>query len=341
MRSWTWLAVLLMGCPPPPLEEPEPVIVLGEVSMVGVDAGVLELGVLDGHLAHLVGTSISGNELVLGAVTLQNTTTARALLEITATVPGYTRTPDQRDDEIASEFQIAYTVAPTLDPRPFRDLTEPTEAELQVDVLVNGEPLETASGTFTVHPPGRMTWVQGPNDMRALISTLVTPGADEMEAIIRRAEAIVPDGGLNGYDHGPEGVIEEMAAIYQAFVENGQTFDTIDATFFDGPQQLTPLWRFQDSPTTVVDGCLALASAFEAIGLETYLFYTSDHMLVGARSSPGGDFYVIDPSVAGTGSFNDAAAEGVRRYEEAQPSDPAFLGIDLAAARDAGIAPMQ
>ncbi len=341
MRTLMVIAIAATACKPPPIEETPPMLELGAVEVVGAAAGVLREGRLYGYMAHLIGQEVNGEVLALGAVVLQNTSTRRANLGLRGGVIEFPGSDDSREVRIESGTSATYTLAPTLDLAAVAALTEPATATLEVVVTIDGVDAPAVTAPLEVSPRSVVPFRVGEQDLRGLAVVSVVPSHPEVLTLLRQAERIVPDGGLNGYDGDEAGVVDEMAAVYSVISDQGMSFTSLEVGFFDdeayvaGPDELLAAGE-----GTVVDGAMLLAGAFEAIGLETYITYLADHMLVAARTSPGGALYALDPAMVGVDDFIAAAGEGARRFEEAAEDDPDFLAVSLALARESGFAPM-
>jgi hypothetical protein len=177
--------------------------------------------------------------------------------------------------------------------------------------------LARTSSFNTVRRPDTGEWV----DLTHYYGAWVTPHAETVQALIRRAADLLPRRGIWGYQGSPESVEQQVAALYGALKQAGITYvnSVID---FGSPQghatQRTRLPRESVAlkSANCIDGTVLMASLLEGASLSPALVLIPGHAFVGWETWDGSDQWrFLETTMIAESDFAAACVSGQRQYE--------------------------
>jgi hypothetical protein len=235
------------------------------------------------------------------------------------------------------------SVIPPISLNDIAQLQAPVPATLTWEVLLDSERVDAGSIDGTISPVDRVRWTDADgDDIRPFVVTLVMPDEPALDPLLREAINFTSDGALQGYQANPEGVYNDIGAIYTALQNRDVAYSNIPGSFYDGAQRVRLVRdTLAAASANCIDGTLLMASAFESLGLNAYLVFMTGHALVAVETQPGsGTVWYIETTAISSHSFDDAATLGLQRVQSAQSEgDPELLMVSVDTLRDAGLLP--
>ena len=181
------------------------------------------------------------------------------------------------------------------------------------------------------------------------IASWVTPHDLELEGVLARAVAFVPDRRLPGYEdwknaeQQEQETYREAKAIFMALKGQGLAYVNSYATL-GGHQDLServrmPRVSLVQSSANCIDAAVMYASLFENLGMDATVVIVPGHAYAGVRVARSSEkFLFIDVALTGRTTFEAAVASAERGL--ARHSASSVKQIVIQQARDAGIYPM-
>lgn len=181
------------------------------------------------------------------------------------------------------------------------------------------------------------------------IASWVTPHDLELEGVLSRAVAFVPDRRLPGYEdwknaeQQEQETYREAKAIFMALKGQGLAYVNSYATL-GGHQDLServrmPRVSLVQSSANCIDAAVMYASLFENLGMDATVVIVPGHAYAGVRVARGSEkFLFIDVALTGRTTFEAAVASAERGL--ARHSAASVKQIVIQQARNAGIYPM-
>lgn len=207
----------------------------------------------------------------------------------------------------------------------------------------------------------------GVASMGELLSAFVMPNDPAVGGLLKRAGEILSGNGyspsLDGYQsHDPRRAHLLVSSLWSALVEKQLTYANPPKSFERrGQKTRRPSTILRDGLATCLDSSLLLASAIEAIGLNSILVMKRDHCFVGVwlvdttfgrlietdccevRKAVASEELIVFETTLLTnrpaGSFNDAIKMGLRLIDESEERQ-FVAAIDVARARMVKIQPL-
>lgn len=227
--------------------------------------------------------------------------------------------------------------------------------ETVVATVTGGDDSTQATALCSVHPvnevvsriydDGTGSWV----DMSLCYAAFVNEDHPWISAILQEAAARDGLARFSGYEFGPESVVRQMSAIWDALAARGLAYVDIATTSGSTTDVETQYVRFldqslHDQGANCVDGSVLFASIFRRIGLRPVLLFRPGHCLVAVYdSSEGGHLMGLETTLLSTGTFGDAFKLGQQELAAILPhlQLPGYSSVDIAVAREAGVRPIE
>jgi hypothetical protein len=288
----------------------------------------------------------------LATLTLENTSSTPRKVEFTLRLDGYTAEA-KKTLTLAPNAKVVTTVDATLDFNKLSALTTPTQAVYSYELIVDGK-TQKANGITVQVLPKESAFLSEPQfeknfSLLLLAGVMTTPNHPRIQELLN-----IPGAKFAGYQgvsadaESQKKVAAQAKLIYNAIKARGVNYVSTTESFFSGVQRIR--WPSQSidpkiSSANCVDGALLFASALEAIDLEAYVITVPGHAFAGFRLSPPGTPQVdvfIETTMVGSATFEQAAAEGLRKYNTAYVPNKGKDGtmmVPLAVARKMGIKP--
>lgn len=215
---------------------------------------------------------------------------------------------------------------------------------------------ETASALATcmVHPineavsrildPDTGEWV----DLSVCFAAYVNEDHPWINQILQEASARDGLARFSGYELGPESVVRQMRAVWDALAARGLTYVDLATTSSAVPGVATQYVRFldqsvRDQGANCVDASVLLASIFRRIGLRPVLIFRPGHCLIAVYdAAQGGQLIGVETTLLNSEPFGAAFALGGQELANILPhlDTPGYSSVDIALARQAGIRPI-
>jgi len=262
-----------------------------------------------------------------------------------------------RTVEVKRGESATLKLLPTLFPERARAITQVQRAtlHLRVDDLETGklECHDTLSlvclarnASFnSVTRPGSTE----PVDLTHYYGAWVTPYVEAVQERIRRAVSLCPAGRLLGYQGDPEGITQQVEALYQALREAEVTYVNSVLDYGAGSGQATQRTRLPREALAArsancIDGAVLLASLLEGASLEPAIVLVPGHAFVGWRTWNDADapWRFLETTLIGSHPFAAACESAQRQYQEAENYNRKQLRLHpVADLRSRGIWPME
>jgi hypothetical protein len=261
-----------------------------------------------------------------------------------------------RSVEIERGKEVTLKLLPPLTPERAHTMTEVRRATLHVCA----EDLDTRKvecyHTFHVTCLARnssFNTVSRPDtqesvDFSHYYGAWVTPYAEPVQGLIRRAAALCEGGMIWGYQRGPDAVTQQVRALYQALKEAEITYVNSVIDYGAAPGQHTQRTRLPRESLALrsancIDGSVLLASLLEGASLNAALVLVPGHALAGWETEDGsGEYRYLETTLIGGADFDAACASGQRQVAEFRDYYPDQLRIHrLADLRARKIYPME
>lgn len=151
-----------------------------------------------------------------------------------------------------------------------------------------------------------------------------------------------------GYQGGTQGVLLQVAAIWDALAARGLSYVNVATDSGTSPLVSTQYVRFldqsvHDQGANCVDASVLFASILRRIGLRPVLLFRPGHCFAGFYDAPdGGHLVAFETTMLGSASLAAAAAEGTKELQMTLPylGSPQYSIVDIAICRQQGINPI-
>lgn len=246
---------------------------------------------------------------------------------------------------------------PTFFPDRIQSVTELTRATLHIridDLDGNTEQqssfpiwlLARTSAYNGVEDPSTGRWV----DLSLYYGAWVTPNAPEVMRVLRRAADLHPRREIVGYNVGPEGVKEQVKAIFNALKAEDIVYIhsvlSFGATRGEYMQRVRlPRESIENKSANCIDGTVLMASVLEAASLNPGIVLVPGHALVAWETQDGnGQWEYLETTMIGSHDFEAAHKSGqTQKAFFDKVKDPSYFQLlslpDLRARH--GITPME
>lgn len=182
-------------------------------------------------------------------------------------------------------------------------------------------------------------------DFREYAAAWVTPASPKIEELLRQATQYVAGEAIYGYQGGEEGVLPQLAAIYQVinddyrirYVSTPVSLASTDKTYVQRIR--LPAETIEQQAGNCIETAVLYASAIEAMDMNPLLVLVPGHAFVACETDDGSHQYIfIETTVLGEGrTFEEALEIGQANWEEFQGQT---MLIDVRRWQDKGIKPM-
>lgn len=221
-------------------------------------------------------------------------------------------------------------------------------------LLVDGRQEAEASVVCTVHSVNeavsRISTGPGAQwqDTSVCFASFVNEDHPWISTLLQEA---VASGGVktfSGYQAGPQGVLSQVQAVWDALAARGLTYVNVATDSAASPLVSTQYVRFldqsvHDQGANCVDASVLFCSILRRIGLRPVLIFRPGHCFAGFYDGPdSGRIVAFETTLLGQAGFPAAAAEGAKELQSTLP----FLGtaqyslVDIALCRQQGISPI-
>jgi hypothetical protein len=154
---------------------------------------------------------------------------------------------------------------------------------------------------------------------------------------------------FSGYEFGPDSVVRQMRAIWDALAARGLSYADLATTSGAVPDVNTQYVRFldqtlHDQGANCVDASVLLASVFRRIGLRPVLIFKPGHCFVAVYdAAQGGQLIGLETTLLSTAPFGSAFSMGAQELNNTIPhlDSPGYSSVDIAVARQAGVRPIE
>jgi hypothetical protein len=235
-----------------------------------------------------------------------------------------------------------------------RQVTQLRPETILATVAGRGGPTQT-SATCMIHPvneavsrifdPESNAW----QDMSICYAAFVNEDHPWINQIL--SEAMQRDGvaRFSGYEFGPESVVRQMRAVWDALASRGLSYADLATTSGAVPDVSTQYVRFldqslRDQGANCVDASVLFASVFRRIGLRPVLVFKPGHCFVAVYDSQqGGQLIGLETTLLSSAAFGAAFALGTQELNNTLPhlESPGYSSVDIAVARQAGVRPIE
>jgi hypothetical protein len=157
-----------------------------------------------------------------------------------------------------------------------------------------------------------------------------------------------------GYQKPPDGVVEEIRAIWNAIQERGFRYSNITRSSGESDTVATQHVRLlgdavRTAQANCVEGSVLFASILRKLDMNPFLVLIPGHAFVGAFLDEAGEgFICIETTMLGNADFDQAVESGMRQFKEhadylldEDAEAPGYALIDIHEARQAGIMPIR
>ena len=214
--------------------------------------------------------------------------------------------------------------------------------------------LHDESADITVYSRRDFVWQNGLNDLanHTLLAAWITPEAPAVQALLQRAADYTDtwpmQTGYDGSANDETGTVwQRLEAVWGATLEYGLAASPLSGCLSDYSylHVRTPYDVMAEGSANYIEKALLLASATEALGLETALIFTPEQAYAGIRMDKvNALYYFIDTSLIGLSRFDQAVLQGEKAWEELKAhldaQDTGYFWLDLETARSQGVLPM-
>ena len=181
------------------------------------------------------------------------------------------------------------------------------------------------------------------------LAAFVTPhdGARKVDALLRQAKDHCSLGAMVGYQEvkGADRatvVLSQMKAVYEALAAAGFSYVNAPLSMDLRAQRIKyPTETLEDRSGNCIEAVLAFAAAFESMGMQPVIIVYEDHAQVAVRAwGDDPSLIVLETTLCGRGSFEDARTSGTKRYETARDAKKPPEVVDVRQWRVMGISPV-
>ena len=311
-------------------------------------------------------------------VTITNLTNDPRRLCVTSYIEGISaRAIKRRSSSAAARSRRPTTILllPTLLPDQARRITETQWAMLHVEVEIFGSTMnpQTRTDTWSNLVESRDTYpilllsrnsgfnsVEDPEtgirqDLTRYYAAWVTPHAEPVQALVRRAADRVPDRRIAGYQgrRNPETTAAQVRALFETLKAEGLSYVDSVIDFGAGPGQITqrtrlPRESLRHKSANCIDGTVLMASLLEAASLQPAIVLVPGHAFVAWETWEGTDEWdYLETTMIASHDFEAARQRARSLFErfssEDLPTDdgPLLRVLKLNDLRSQGIWPME
>lgn len=231
--------------------------------------------------------------------------------------------------ELAINETHEFKQLPTLFPDRIRDVNELTRATLNVVVedldgsveLHETEPiwlLARTSAPLAVMDPQTGHW----QDLTRYLGAFVTPNAPSLMTFLREAARLHPDGHLVGYQGGPERVVPQVKALFDALKTKAE-ITYVNSVVNFSPQQgfssqrvRLPRESLTDKEANCIDGTVLFASLLEGISMSPAIVLVPGHAFLAWETwRDSNEWRYLETTMIGSSTFEQACASAEKTAE--------------------------
>jgi len=169
-----------------------------------------------------------------------------------------------------------------------------------------------------------------------------------INSVLQEAIAAGSVRAFTGYQNGPQAVLQQAQAIWDAVAARGLSYVNVATDSGTSPQVSTQYVRFldqsvHDQGANCVDASVLFASILRRIGLRPVLLFRPGHCFTAFYDSADATHLVaFETTMLGNASFAAAAAEGGKELQATLPflGTPQYSIVDIALCRQQGINPI-
>ena len=221
-------------------------------------------------------------------------------------------------------------------------------------LLVDGRPAGEATLVCTLHSVNEAVsriynattgqWL----DTSVCFAAFVNEDHPWINALLQEAAAGGSVRAFTGYQSGPQGVLQQAQAIWDALAARGLSYVNVATDSSTSPLVSTQYVRFldqsvRDHGANCVDASVLFASILRRIGLRPVLLFRPGHCFTGFYdAAEGGRLVAFETTFLGAAPFSAAEAEGAKELQTTLPylGTPQYSIVDIAVCRGEGITPI-
>jgi hypothetical protein len=231
--------------------------------------------------------------------------------------------------ELAINETHEFKQMPTLFPDRIRDVNELTRATLNFVVedldgsveLHETEPiwlLARSSAPLAVMDPQTGHW----QHLTRYLGAFVTPNASSLMTVLREAARLHQDGHRAGYQGGPERVVPQVKALFEALKTKAE-ITYVNSVIDFNPQQgfasqrvRLPRESLADKEANCIDGTVLFASLLEGISMSPAIVLVPGHAFLAWETWRGSnEWRYLETTMIGSSTFEQACASAEKTGE--------------------------
>jgi len=250
-------------------------------------------------------------------------------LRLTSYVEGYSA---QAVDtvEMFPDQSVEINQLPTFFPDRVRPVTELTRATLHVriDDLDGATEQQSSFPIWLLARTSAYNGVEDPStgewiDLSAYYAAWVTPNASDVMRVLRRAADLHPNRMIVGYQVGPEGIVEQVKAIFNAlkaedivYINSVLSFGATKGEYLQRVR--LPRESIENKSANCIDGTVLMASILEAASLNPGIVLVPGHAFLAWETQDGnGQWDYLETTMIGSHDF-EAAHKSAQTQAERQ-----------------------
>ncbi|HSO26437.1 MAG TPA: hypothetical protein VLS48_00075 [Anaerolineales bacterium] len=305
-------------------------------------------------LYHMYGKSLDN----LVDIEIVNHGSSAAHLRVENEVVGFS-TPAVSSVSLAAGESVTLHHNPTLRADAIDSLMNQRQASLdtRITLVTAEEEIELHHETVDILMYARRDFPAGVYPQRPFYSLViymsawVTPNDPAIEELLRQAADWHADGAItagypNAYNDDNLDVFHRLEAIWNAVAYDYQVkYLSTTVSFAPGAVQRIrlPGEVLEQRAGNCIELTMLLASAAEAIDLETNIILIPGHAFLGVRTAPeSGAMYYIETTMVADATLREAVEVGNREYNTTKDHTAAegYMRVNIPEARSIGIGPM-
>ena len=292
--------------------------------LLGADSTGIEVQVLQrqSHIPTGIIHLLEPKETPLVTIRVRSHSDKYIRLKITTFVENYSaQAVDTVELSIESSAEVHHL--PTFFPERLHTITELTRATLHVRIDNLDGPTEQYS-TFPIwllardsayngiKDPATGQWI----DLSQYLAAWVTPNAEAVQNLLRRAADLHPERRISGYLTSEADIEEQVKAVYAALKAEDILYINSIVSFGGGHDTRVqrvrlPRQTLQTKSANCIDGTVLMASALEAASLNPAIVVIPGHAFLGWETQlNSGKWDYLETTLVGLKDFATAQAKG-------------------------------
>jgi hypothetical protein len=289
---------------------------------------------------HLCGSNLAGKQFDLVKFHITNRTQRRvAGLRVEV---GLQEFSDPAVRTVALDAGRSVEIGLTPNFRNIGQVTEMRPTSIHMKITQDGRPIYENTKRVTLLSRNDVLLSQ---NYFTFCTTMVTPNDRMVDQLVSHAANYAPNRTIAGYQRDSKNVWMEVKAVYETIAALGVHYRSNTTSFLNEGNQIKaqrvtfPAESISGTGANCIDGTLLFASAFENMGLLSYICLVPGHAFVGVKLEKNTTKVLfIETTMVGTNAFEQAIEVGGKKYMESAKASKAQL-IDLSHCRSLGIKP--